>query len=275
MTRHRRIPRAFGAFFLACVTLAPAAPAFAFESTSDATSSDVAADAATARGSATTATATAAGISPWLPGVDVSHWNGKIRWRKVAASGIRFAIAKASQGRSFVDPRYRRNRRLAERAGIRFSAYHYATPSRGRRDAVREAAHFVRTARLAPRHLVPVLDLEETGGLGDRALKRWTWRWVRTVRDRVGVKPMIYTTAGFWRSYLDDTHAFARAGYPMWIAHWDTDRPSLPAQRWGGNGWTVWQYTDCGHVPGFPGCVDRNRFNGTVLKRLSIARLAS
>jgi len=30
----------------------------------------------------------------------------------------------------------------------------------------------------------------------------------------------------------------------------------LPANDWSGHGWTFWQYTDCGTVPGIQGCVD-------------------
>src|SRR5207237_6151792 len=41
---------------------------------------------------------------PTLEGIDVSHWDGAIDWPKVAASGRRFGIAKATEGLSFQDP---------------------------------------------------------------------------------------------------------------------------------------------------------------------------
>ena len=34
-----------------------------------------------------------------LPGIDVSHYQGTIDWAQVSASGVRFAIAKATDGR--------------------------------------------------------------------------------------------------------------------------------------------------------------------------------
>jgi lysozyme len=43
-------------------------------------------------------------IMPNLEGVDVSHHEGAIGWDKVKDAGIAFAILKATEGKSFVDP---------------------------------------------------------------------------------------------------------------------------------------------------------------------------
>ncbi|TMC62946.1 MAG: hypothetical protein E6J17_05685, partial [Chloroflexi bacterium] len=58
---------------------------------------------------------------------------------------------------------------------------------------------------------------------------------------------------------------FAANGYGvLWIAHWTTSaEPSVPGGGWGGNGWTFWQYTSDGSVPGIAGRVDLNRYKGT------------
>ena len=37
-----------------------------------------------------------------------------------------------------------------------------------------------------------------------------------------------------------------------------------------GAGWTFWQYTSSGTVPGISGRVDLNRYNGTGFKRVLI-----
>ena len=64
---------------------------------------------------------------------------------------------------------------------------------------------------------------------------------------------------------MGDATWFAANGYRvLWIAHWTTSaEPSVPAGGWGGNGWTFWQYTSDGSVPGIGGRVDLNRYNGT------------
>ncbi len=140
-----------------------------------------------------------------LPGIDVSNHQGAIDWSLVAASGTRFAFAKATEGRTFIDPMYATNKAGAALGGVVFGAYHFARPDDTANDAVIEADHFVDVAQLAPGNLLPVLDIESTGGL---------------------------------------TQAQVVAS------------PTVPAANWGGNGWTFWQYGNCGAVPGIDGCVD-------------------
>lgn len=208
-----------------------------------------------------------------LTGIDVSHWQGTIGWRQVKGAGIRFAIAKATEAQWFVDPQYARNRQKADALGIHFGAYHFAQPDRTANDAVREADHFVRTAQLRGRHLLPVLDLERHGGLGRDALIRWTRSWLQRVESRLGVKPMIYTTPAFWLDRMGDTRWFANNGYrTLWIAHWRTEQPRVPAADWGGRGWALWQVSDCGNVAGIGGCVDVDLYRNLDIRPLLIRR---
>jgi GH25 family lysozyme M1 (1,4-beta-N-acetylmuramidase) len=198
-----------------------------------------------------------------LPGIDVSHWNETIDWAQVAASGKTFAFAKASEGQHYVDPMYPANKAGAEANGIVFGAYHFARPDGTFRDAIREADHFIQTAQLTPGNLVPVLDVERTGGLSKRQVTRWILRWLDRVTERLGVRPIVYTSPTGWALRTGDTTAVAAAGYTvLWVAHWDVPSPTVPAQNWGGNGWRFWQHTDSGSVPGIEGKVDLNWFLG-------------
>ncbi|MDP8957453.1 MAG: glycoside hydrolase family 25 protein [Actinomycetota bacterium] len=208
----------------------------------------------------------------YSPGIDVSHWQGTITWSKVKAAGIRFAIAKATEGKTYNDPQYARNRRRALRNGILFTAYHFARPDGSEGDARIEADHLVDVAKLKSGNLIPALDLEDTGGLGKAALQKWVWRWLKRVTYRLnGVKPMIYTSPYFWETYMGNSRAYADAGYKtLWIAHWKTQSPRVPAENWGGNGWTFWQWTNCWKVNGIEGCVDGDRYNGTNFTRVKI-----
>jgi GH25 family lysozyme M1 (1,4-beta-N-acetylmuramidase) len=206
-------------------------------------------------------------------GIDVSHWQGWIDWRRVARSGVDFAIAKATEGTWMVDDRYRANKAGAQRAGIRFTAYHFANPSGRRRDAVREADYFVRHARLNGWNLIPALDLEAHGGLRPRELTDWTLRWLRRVEKKLGVKPMLYTAPGFWHDRMGRTPRIAKAGYrTLWIAHWGTHRPAVPTP-WRGAGWTIWQWTETGQVSGVATPVDRNLYSGPKLRQLTIGEV--
>lgn len=220
-----------------------------------------------------TATARIAEARPGhLLGIDVSRWQGQVNWRAVKNDGVHFVIAKATEAQTWVDPQYARNRDRADARGLLFGAYHFAQPDRTTNDAVREADHFVRTARLLPRHLIPVLDLERHNGLGQKALIRWTKSWLQRVESRLGVKPMIYVSPSFWVERMANSRWFADNGYRLWIAHWRAAEPRVPAANWGGRGWSIWQVSDCGSVAGINGCVDIDLFKGTNMSGLTITR---
>ena len=57
---------------------------------------------------------TASDAPAGAPGLDVSNWQRTIQWSAVARAGYRFAMLKASEGITYVDPYYRPNRSHAE-----------------------------------------------------------------------------------------------------------------------------------------------------------------
>ena len=192
-----------------------------------------------------------------LPGIDVSNHQGAIDWSLVAASGTRFAFAKATEGRTFIDPMYAANEAGSALSGVAFGAYHFARPDGTANDAVIEADHFVDVAQPEPGHLIPVVDIERTGDLSQAQLTQWILDWLGRVTERIGVRPMVYTSPHGWETRTGDTTAVADAGYAMlWVAHWGVASPTVPGGNWGGNGWTFWQYGNCGAIPGIDGCVD-------------------
>jgi lysozyme len=196
-------------------------------------------------------------IGTTIDGIDVSHWQGTIDWSQVAGAGYRFAILKATEGQTFDDPNYAGYRTGANAAGIYIGAYHFARPDSTPDDATLEADHFTGVAAPKSGDIVPVLDMEDSGGLSTTTLITWVQTWLDRVSATVGTRPMIYTGPSFWRTYMGDTTQFADEGYRLlWIANWGVPEPDVPAQNWGGSGWTFWQWTDCGSVPGISGCVD-------------------
>ena len=114
--------------------------------------------------------------------------------------------------------------------------------------------------------MIPALDVEVANGLSISEMKLWITTWLERVFAVTGVRPMIYTSPSFWNTYLGDSRLFADSGYRvLWVAHWGVEEPRVPGSNWGGNGWTFWQYTSQGSVPGISGNVDLNRYNGTQL----------
>ena len=203
-----------------------------------------------------------------IPGIDISEYQHTIDWDKVGSSDVRFIIMRATKGLDYADAKYAINSVGATAQNIKWTAYHYAVPDRKKGDAVLQANFFVETAGLQPGNILPVLDLESSGGLGRASLANWTAQWLNRVYHLTGAKATIYTSPSFWRTGLGDSTRFSSHGYKLWLANWFVRKPDVPARNWSGNGWTFWQWSNCGSVTGIAGCVDKDRFNGTQIGSL-------
>ena len=210
----------------------------------------------------------AAAATPYAKGIDVSHYQGKIQWPRVASAGYTFAFGKATESTTYTDPTYTTNRTGAESAGLSFGAYHFGRPG-GSGDAgiianaIAQADYFLDVAQPQAGELPPVLDLETKGSLAVAGLQKWARAWLDHVAARTGVEALVYASPSFWRSALGDTLDVAQAGYPLWIAHWTTNAsPLVPAESWAGRNWSFWQHSSHGKVTGIAPQVDLDRFRG-------------
>jgi GH25 family lysozyme M1 (1,4-beta-N-acetylmuramidase) len=213
-------------------------------------------------------------VGPVTPGIDVSHWQGRVNWTKVARAGKRFVFLKATDDVDFRDPTFVTNRAGARSNGLLVGAYHFARPDPSPGDARQEARFFVRVADPQPGDLLPVLDIETKKHLDQEEVTRWARTWAAEVRERTGVSPLVYTSPYGWLSRTGDTRLLARDGSPLWVAHWGVSSPTVPAANWDGHGWVVWQHTSSGHVRGIAGRVDLDRLAGHRLGRITIRRLS-
>lgn len=195
-------------------------------------------------------------------GIDVSNWQGVVDWPAVAADGIRFAFAKATEGTFFNDPYFARNWAGAKAAGLVRGAYHFARPSASTPDA--EAAFFLAAVERAGGLKVGdilVLDIEDEkylrGGSYGTAGK-WSLGFCRYIEAAVGFKPIVYTGPWYISSRgFADTPELAEFG--LWLAAYQPSMPAAPAP------WPLvafWQFTSKGRVRGVAGDCDVNVFNG-------------
>ena len=199
-----------------------------------------------------------------MPGIDVSKYQGRIDWTAVATTPVRFVILRATLGNDYRDGQYGRNAAGAREQGLTVGAYHFAKPSLARWDPQAEADHFLDVVGLRAGDVVPVLDIEETGGLSPRQLRTWASSWLARVHARTGVRAMIYSGNFFWHGFMRNTPWFARQDHPLWVAHWYVGAPDVPGGRWAGRGYTVWQYSASGRISGIDGPVDRDWMRGTL-----------
>lgn len=228
----------------------------------------------------------ATAVSPVLAlrplGIDVSYWQGvrsQADWNSAYASGRVFAFVRAthystsgeSDAHGSPDPYFQNNITYARNAGMYAGAYHYARPDL--RSPAVEAEFFLLYARpyITPGYLPPMLDLEGATSpvIGAANHSDWANQWLNYVSDRTGVKSMVYCNYTWARNYLtaiDTSHplVFARWSCPADV---HTDVPRLDngtiASTWPWPTWTFWQYCG-GPVPGFPGNIDLDVFNGTM-----------
>lgn len=216
---------------------------------------------------------------PYVQGIDVSKWQTISSWSSVAASGKQFAFIKATEGGSYQDPMYATFRAGALAAGLKVGAYHFARPDLTipyYGDPVKagyaEADNFINTAGLTVGNLLPVLDFESYGTSNTPPVTTaQRLAWVQAFQDevyyRTGLEILIYCSPANWTNLMGNSAAAAAAGARLWVAHWTAaTTPWVPANNWNGQGWTFWQYTSSGTVPGISGSVDLDRFNSTAAK---------
>jgi lysozyme len=190
-----------------------------------------------------------------IHGIDVSRYQRYISWPAVSSMkvfGIKlgFCFIKATRGTGHTDPHFSRNWRRSKQAGLVRGAYHYFIPTQS---GVEQARHFLRVARFSKGDLPPVLDLEEAKGVSVSQLRKEALVWLTTVESATGIRPILYTSVGFYQRYLG--RAFD--AYPLWVAHYYQPRqPNIRRE------WSFWQHSDAGRVNGIEGPVDFNVFNG-------------
>ena len=186
-------------------------------------------------------------------GIDVSDWQYPVDWPTVAISGVAFAFTKATEGSTFVARSFAGNWASMKAAGLPRGAYHFFRASQ---NAQAQAELFLRTVRLEPDDLPPVLDVESTDGMPASTIIGRMTRWLDVVEQSTGRLPIIYTYPGFWEQLGTLGHF---SDYPVWIAHYTRAKEPWLPEDW--DGWTFWQYTDKGRINGIDGDVDINWFN--------------
>ncbi len=190
-------------------------------------------------------------------GIDVSHFQNQINWRKVQQVKVSFAFVKATEGLTITDPMFHLNWESAREQGILRGAYHFFRPQL---DAEKQARYFLDLLDDDPGELPPALDLEVLGNLAPDEVISRARQWMKIVEKECRCKPVLYTGSSFFRTTLKNSTAFA--SNPLWIAHYTIGPRPLVPSAW--PQWTFWQFSQQGKVVGINGNVDLNAFNGSM-----------
>ena len=195
------------------------------------------------------------------PGIDVSAFQGKINWKKVKDSGIRYAMIRLGYrgygmaGNMVEDEYARRNLREAQKAGLEIGAYFFSQAT-SIEEVDDEIFFFMQILGDTKLTMPIVLDWEtitydtaRTDNVDARTLTDLQKHFCKTMVD-FGYQPMVYFN---WNLASHKLYLNELEDYPFWLALYQ-DRMTYPFRV------EMWQYTCTGTVPGIDGEVDINVF---------------
>lgn len=191
-------------------------------------------------------------------GIDVSKYQEKIEWDKVADDGVEYAFIRLgirgyTEGDIIEDDTFAYNIRGALNHNIEAGVYFFTQATS--EDEAREEAEFVLDA-LEPYHITypVVIDVEavsnknaRTNDLTKEERTKYCITFCETIKQ-AGYTPMIYGNLKTFMLMLDIEQL---EEYDKWFAYYD-DEFYFPYQ------FKVWQYTDSGRIDGIKGDVDMN-----------------
>ena len=200
-------------------------------------------------------------------GIDVSHHQGAIDWKRIAAQNIGFVYLKASEGGDWTDASFGGHLAEAHAAGLAVGAYHYFTLCA---PGPMQAKNFIAAAPAAPAlNLPPAIDLEYVGNCGTRPgqgrLARELKAFIAIVTAHYHRTPVIYSTQTFFQDYLDADPAFR--AYPLWVRN-------LYGEAGWSRGRTVLfrQFANHARLAGIKGSVDLDLFMGSKAQFADLTR---
>lgn len=184
-------------------------------------------------------------------GIDVSIHNGNIDWNKVKKYGIDFAIIKCfyHAGNSMGEAdNFKKNIIGAVNAGIKYIGVYSYSQADSVAMAKKEALQTLEIIKPYKKYItMPVyFDVEDKKNKGVE--KAVSLAFCKVIEDG-GYKAGIYSSAGWYRTYLKDVTEYTR-----WVAVYNgTFTPPSDIKNL-----DMWQYSSTGHVDGISGNVDMN-----------------
>ncbi|GAA2236612.1 glycoside hydrolase family 25 protein [Streptomyces nogalater] len=160
-----------------------------------------------------------------LHGIDVSAFQSS----SYATGGLSFVFVKATEGRSYVNPRLAAQTKRGRDAGLVVGFYHFLWPGH----ITAQAEYFLRHAPDRPGDILAV-DWENTGE-GTHASNAEKDRFIRRLKElRPDNRVVLYCNRHFWLNI--DTTSYAGDG--LWIADYvAAGKPRIKAK------WRFHQYT--------------------------------
>lgn len=133
-------------------------------------------------------------------GIDLSHYQGEVFWENVGAnSKMAYVYLKATEGSTHIDETYERNIELAHRYGLKVGSYHFFRP---KTDLAKQLENFISQCRPGDQDLIPMIDIESTGGLKTDEFCDSLFKFLDLVEKAYRQKPLLYTYTNFYNKHL-------------------------------------------------------------------------
>lgn len=197
----------------------------------------------------------------FVKGIDISHYqNNEIDFINKQKDSLGFIICKATEGVTYVDPKFSQNWEIAKSKSIIRGAYHFYVC---RDNPLQQAAHFLNViSDIQNTDIPPIVDFEE-GGIDNsqsvEEIQSGLKKFIIEIETKSKSKPIIYTDINTGNTYLNDPFF---ADYALWIANYNGEKtPDLP-NTWKSKGWVFWQKTDTYPLDGTTD--DFDKFNGSI-----------
>ena len=178
---------------------------------------------------------------PHVLGVDLYHGDGDVSFHALAAAGVQFVIAKATQGLHMVDPMYEIYRERAKAMGLLFGAYLFLNPSE---DSEAQVDFFLATAKPIPGDLIPTIDSETPSD----SLESSTLAACRAIKAEIGRYPFLYSSDSMLQMMPQSC-----AVSTVWAARYG-HLPTTPH--------AIWQFSESESIAGIPHGLDADVFSG-------------
>lgn len=195
-------------------------------------------------------------------GIDVSSYQGKIDWKKVKNSGVKFAILKVIRQNLNPDTQFENNWKGCTDNNVEIQGvynYSYATtPKKAKSDAEKVLKI------LNGKKTMVWLDVEDKcqKGLGKGLID--IIMTYGNVITSAGLLFGVYTGQSFYNTYIKP---YGVLPYSLWIASYGTNNGKpQESKRPNASNCIGWQYSSKGSVNGIGGNVDVNYFFGAVSK---------
>lgn len=202
-------------------------------------------------------------------GIDLSHHNKISDWGNMALYGkqkdgfvhtvmpennfhflpVDFVFLKATEGATIRDKNYLSNMANAKKYHKKRGSYHFMHLTSS--SVEEQVDNFLDYLVFEKGDLPPVLDIEvikQAESIGIDKTKEKVLKWLKLVENKIGVKPIIYTSTNFKKNYLSSSEFDA---YDFWIAHYKNSEPDYKKYK-------IWQFTDKGKLHGNNISVDVN-----------------